>query len=186
MTSYTVGKASRYGEAEFLGNIDIGCEDFTEKQIEELRDIYCEKVSALLREFDETLTWFPSLSEVWGVLGETQTTPHELEEWWKEGNYNGRWENALVDAYAEIEKEWENRNARETVTKSWRVYGLDGHRQRVSFYYGMRLRGFSPGAQPKGVLRREDDTTGKYHDIIVYGRQLSAAEIAEYELDYLN
>ena len=53
------------------------------------------------------------------------------------------------------------------------------------YKYGMRLRGHSPGAHPKGVLRREDDTTGKYHDIIVYSRQLSAAEVAGYELDEL-
>ena len=53
------------------------------------------------------------------------------------------------------------------------------------YKYGMRLRGYSPGAQPKGVLRREDDTSGKYHDIIVYDRQLSADEIASYELDEL-
>ena len=52
--------------------------------------------------------------------------------------------------------------------------------------YGMRLRGYSPGAQPKGTLRREDDASGKYHDILVYDRQLSAAEIADYELDDLN
>lgn len=51
------------------------------------------------------------------------------------------------------------------------------------YKYGMRLRGYSPGAQPKDVLRREDDTTGKYHDIIVYGRKLSADEIRDYELD---
>ena len=53
------------------------------------------------------------------------------------------------------------------------------------YKYGMRLRGYSPGAQPKGVLRREDDTSGKYHDIIVYDHQLSAAEIESYELDEL-
>ena len=51
--------------------------------------------------------------------------------------------------------------------------------------YGMRLRGYSPGAQPKDVLRREDDRTGKYHDIIVYSRQLSADEVRSYELDEL-
>ena len=53
----------------------------------------------------------------------------------------------------------------------------------AEYKYGMRLRGYSPGAQPKGVLRREDDTTGKYHDIIVYDRQLSAEEISNYDLD---
>ena len=56
----------------------------------------------------------------------------------------------------------------------------------TEYRYGMRLRGFSPGAQPKEVLRREDDTTGRYYDIIVYDRQLSAAEIADYELDDFN
>ena len=53
----------------------------------------------------------------------------------------------------------------------------------AEYKYGMRLRGYSPGAQPKGVLRREDDTTGKYHDIIVYDRPLSAEEISNYDLD---
>lgn len=53
----------------------------------------------------------------------------------------------------------------------------------AEYKYGMRLRGYSPGAQPKGVLRREDDTTGKYYDIIVYDRPLSAEEISNYDLD---
>ena len=52
--------------------------------------------------------------------------------------------------------------------------------------YGMRLRGFSIGCQPKeGFIRREDDTTGKYHDIIVYDRELTEKELADYELDRL-
>lgn len=55
--------------------------------------------------------------------------------------------------------------------------------EKREFFYGMRLRGYSPGAQPKGVTRREDDTTGKYHDIIVYDRRLSADEIRDYELE---
>lgn len=50
--------------------------------------------------------------------------------------------------------------------------------------YGMRLRGFSPGCQPmKGLIRREDDPTGRYHDILVYSRSLSDSEINSYELD---
>ena len=57
---------------------------------------------------------------------------------------------------------------------------------QMEYRYGMRLRGFSPGAQPKDVLRREDDPDGKYWDIIVYDRPLSAAEIDDYELDDLN
>ena len=59
--------------------------------------------------------------------------------------------------------------------------------RQAGFYYGMRLRGFSPGCQPKdGFLRQEDDPTGKYHDIIVYDRRLSEDEIRHYDLDDLN
>ena len=55
------------------------------------------------------------------------------------------------------------------------------------YKYGMRHpRGFSPGCQPKGVIRREDDPAGKYYDIIVYDRKLTDKELYEYELDDLN
>lgn len=54
------------------------------------------------------------------------------------------------------------------------------------FKYGMRLRGFSIGCQPmKGILYREDDMNGKYHDILVYSRELGDKECREYDLDYL-
>ncbi len=54
------------------------------------------------------------------------------------------------------------------------------------YRYGMRLRGFSIGAQPMdGFEEREDDPTGKYHDILAYKRKLTVQEEAEYELDYL-
>lgn len=57
----------------------------------------------------------------------------------------------------------------------------------MEYKYGMRLRGFSLGCQPmKGFLRREDDTTGKYYDILVYNRPLTESEIYNYELDSLN
>ena len=52
--------------------------------------------------------------------------------------------------------------------------------------YGMRLRGFSIGCQPMdGLIRREDDIVGKYHDILVYDRPLTEGERINYELDYL-
>lgn len=55
------------------------------------------------------------------------------------------------------------------------------------YKYGMRLRGFSPGCQPKdGFIRREDDTMGDYYDIIVYNRPLAEDELRDYELDALN
>jgi hypothetical protein len=53
------------------------------------------------------------------------------------------------------------------------------------YRYGMRLRGFSPACQPKGVIRREDDPRGKYYDIIVYDRELTQKELRDYELDEL-
>ena len=54
------------------------------------------------------------------------------------------------------------------------------------YKYGMRLRGFSIGCQPMiGLVRREDDPTGKYHDILVYDRPLNDHEQESSELDYL-
>ena len=56
----------------------------------------------------------------------------------------------------------------------------------MEYRYGMRLRGFSIGCQPmNGLLRREDDTTGKYWDILVYDRELTKDEINDYELNDL-
>lgn len=54
------------------------------------------------------------------------------------------------------------------------------------YIYGMRLRGFSLGAQPMdGFIRRKDDLTGKYWDILIYDRQLTEREINQYELEFL-
>lgn len=54
------------------------------------------------------------------------------------------------------------------------------------FMYGMRLRPFSIGCQPmNGLIRAEDDKTGKYHDILVYNMPLNDHEQEKYELDYL-
>ena len=56
----------------------------------------------------------------------------------------------------------------------------------MEYRYGMRLRGFSIGCQPKeGLLYREDDTTGKYWDVIVYDRELTEEEVNHYSLDRL-
>ena len=55
-----------------------------------------------------------------------------------------------------------------------------------NYIYGMRLRGFSPGCQPKsGLIKRVDDITGRYWDIIIYNRKLSDSEVNSFELDYL-
>ena len=54
------------------------------------------------------------------------------------------------------------------------------------FQYGMRLRGFSIGCQPKDCfVKVEDDHTGKYYDILTYSRHLTEKECRDYELDYL-
>lgn len=58
---------------------------------------------------------------------------------------------------------------------------------RKEYRYGMRLRGFSPGCQPmRGLVERVDDPTGKYYDILIYGRKLTDQELADYELDKLD
>ena len=50
--------------------------------------------------------------------------------------------------------------------------------------YGMRLRGFSIGCQPKdGFVERQDDPSGRYYDILVYNRKLTEKELSDYELD---
>lgn len=54
------------------------------------------------------------------------------------------------------------------------------------YIYGMRLRGFSPGCQPKeGFLERRDSNLKQYWDILVYERKLTGREMNQYSLDYL-
>ena len=56
----------------------------------------------------------------------------------------------------------------------------------MEYRYGMRLRGFSPGCQPKEGLVGREDGGMKYHDIVVYSRPLSDRELDDYEMDDLN
>lgn len=54
------------------------------------------------------------------------------------------------------------------------------------FLYGMRLRGFSIGCQPmEGFLKRMDDASGRYWDVIAYSHPLTDSEIENYDLDYI-
>lgn len=53
------------------------------------------------------------------------------------------------------------------------------------YKYGMRIRGFSIGCQPEGVVRRLDDQSGRFWDIIVYDRELTEEEIRHYSLTYI-
>jgi hypothetical protein len=55
------------------------------------------------------------------------------------------------------------------------------------YAYGMRLRGFSPGCQPKdGLVSRHDSADKKYWDILVYDRPLTDKELFDYDLDALD
>lgn len=67
---------------------------------------------------------------------------------------------------------------------------------KYRYLYGMRLRGFSPGCQPKdGFVECLTETSEnhelwqkyfeRYYDLLMYDHKLSETELAEYELDYL-
>lgn len=54
----------------------------------------------------------------------------------------------------------------------------------MEYRYGMKLRGFSIACQPmNGLVRREDDSTGKYWDILIYSRELTDKELQDYDLE---
>lgn len=54
------------------------------------------------------------------------------------------------------------------------------------YLYGMRLRPFGIGCQPKeGFVERRDDSSNLFWDIIVYNRELSNKEVDDYDLKYL-
>ena len=56
----------------------------------------------------------------------------------------------------------------------------------MKYTYDMRLRGFSIGCQPMdGFVERQDDTTGRFYDLLVYDRKLTDEEIENYELEEL-
>ncbi len=58
--------------------------------------------------------------------------------------------------------------------------------EKTSIFYGMRLRGYSIGCQPMtNLIRRHDDETGKYYDILEYSEKLTNKEIEIYSLDEL-
>lgn len=54
------------------------------------------------------------------------------------------------------------------------------------YTYGMRLRGFSPGAQPmENLIGAYEDPTREYWSILEYSAPLTAQELQAYELDSL-
>ena len=53
------------------------------------------------------------------------------------------------------------------------------------YWYGMKLRPFGIGCQPKeGFVRREDGNQ-YYHDLIGYNRRLTPDETYDYDLDFI-
>ena len=52
------------------------------------------------------------------------------------------------------------------------------------YRYGMKYRGFSPACQPMdGLVKRID--SDEYYDELVYNRRLTDAELAQYELVFI-
>ena len=107
MTTYIFDRHSCYGSVAFLGDLDPNG-DFTEAQYSRLQEIYTGKVNDIISDYDNTLIWWPEMSEVWGILGITDSDASDFRDWWINGA-NGKFENALFEAwdavYSEIEKE---------------------------------------------------------------------------------
>lgn len=56
----------------------------------------------------------------------------------------------------------------------------------TKYVYGMRLRGFSIGCQPKeGFVERRDSPAENFYDVIVYSRLLSQQELEDYDLTFI-
>lgn len=57
---------------------------------------------------------------------------------------------------------------------------------KTLYLYGMRLRPFSIGTQPKkGFYERRDDNTGLYWDILAYTEPLTDSDCLQYDLDFI-
>ena len=68
----------------------------------------------------------------------------------------------------------------------WGTYKAEDGTPTVVYKYGMRLRGFSPGAQPDGgLIESEIDPLEEYWNVLVYSRKLSDDEMEQYDLDYI-
>ena len=54
------------------------------------------------------------------------------------------------------------------------------------YKYGMRLRGYSIGAQPaKGLIDHDDDPMQEYWSLLWYDRPLTDQEMKHYDIDYI-
>ena len=56
----------------------------------------------------------------------------------------------------------------------------------AEWQYGMRLRGYSIGCQPKqGLLDVLEPYDNNYYNVLVYDRELTESEMEDYELDFI-
>ncbi len=54
---------------------------------------------------------------------------------------------------------------------------------KMKYFYGMRLRGFSPGCQPmEHFVERINSEAVSYHDVIIYDRPLPDEDVKHYSL----
>ena len=67
----------------------------------------------------------------------------------------------------------------------------------MNYLYGMRLRGASPGAQPKGFEivtekcyiefppKEANIIRGAFYDVLRYTRKLTDKEVSDYDLEFI-
>ena len=53
------------------------------------------------------------------------------------------------------------------------------------YYYGMRLRPYGLGCQPKGMIGVAEDPSRKYWNILCYAEKLTDEQIDAYDLEQL-
>ena len=64
-------------------------------------------------------------------------------------------------------------------------FPLEEQLDELGFVYGMRLRGYSPGAQPMENILVVGEGKRGYYNLLAYSRKLTKNQIEDYELDYL-
>ena len=55
----------------------------------------------------------------------------------------------------------------------------------IYYVYGMRLRGYGPGCQPKENLIKAIEGNGRYWSLLMYSVKLPQKMEHHYDLDYL-
>lgn len=120
-TTYVFDRRAEYGASMMLSDEIIDpMAELTAQQLEEVADLYRDKINALIDDYDPTLLWYPALSEVWGYVDSTESDPSDFRLWWDSGA-NGAFETALNEAWAEVMQGGENRSRQAERGKGTRV-----------------------------------------------------------------